>query len=116
MTIRSITQEELEYLIKIQKEYPNLTYQNKGYDYPDKSKWSENDKLIHEGCSNLFKKHIIGFQEFNHFLLGKDNNIRIRFQYDWGADTPPTERRIAFTGVGYLYLNELIFDKTDNNG
>ncbi len=111
MTIELIDNEQYNRMVEIQKNHTLLTYQNTGYDYPDKSKWSDDDKKAFEEVQNILKKHIKGFSEFNHFKLDKNNEIRLRFQYDWSADAEI--HTISFTGVGYLYLRELHkgFDK-----
>lgn len=43
MTINLIDIDTYNLLKSIQESYPNLTYQNTGYDYPDKSNWSDED-------------------------------------------------------------------------
>lgn len=105
MTIELITQEEYDRLLAIQKEYPNLTFQNQGYSYPKKSDWSQEDLNAFKEVEDIVKKSIVGFQELNHFTLKKDGSIRIRFQYDWTADD--RSQGIPFTGVGYIEVDEL---------
>lgn len=120
MTIELLTQEEYNMLISIQKEHPNLTFQNQGYQYVDKSKFTEADKIAFDKVTNLLRKNIKGFIEFNNFKIGTDKiskakEVCLRFQYNWGADTAG----VHFTGVGYLTLREFLngFDenKIDKN-
>jgi hypothetical protein len=93
-------------LKSIQESYPNLTYQNTGYDYPDKSKWDNEDKKQFDIVTDILKKIITGFVEFNNFTVSKEKGVRLRFQYYWDK---------SFIGVGYLKLDELLngFDKTE---
>lgn len=100
MTIELLTREDYLDLLFIFKNYPNLTYQNTGYDYPDKSKWSEEDKFMHSYASCILDGCIQGFREFNHFKLRESGDVAIRVQYKYGP---------RFTGVGYLQLYELYF-------
>jgi hypothetical protein len=108
MTIELLTKEEYELLLKIQKEHPILTFQNKGYEYVDKSKFSNEDKDAFDKVTEILKRCIHGFVEFNNFKLHKYNNKpQVRFQYDWTYDDN-SPNKIGFTGVGYLFLDELL--------
>ena len=115
MKIELITQEEYDFLIEAQQKYPNLTFNNEGYQYPDKSKWTANDKLVFEEIEKMLRKSIVGFAEFNHFKIGGGGSVAIRFQYDWTADD--RSQGIPFTGVGYISLDELLngFKKVETN-
>lgn len=108
MTINLIDVNTYNSLKSIQESYPNLTYQNLGYDYPDKSKWSDEDKEAFNTVTDILKKIVKGFVEFNNFRINKNdgNAIMLRFQYQWDS---------SFTGVGYVKLDELLngFDKTE---
>lgn len=104
MTIELISESQYKLLLNIQKTYPNLTYQNKGYDYPNKSKWSNEDLSQFNIVKTILNKHIKGFSEFNHFKLNNKNEVIIRLQYNWTLDEP---YKYPFTGVGYLPLEEL---------
>ena len=105
MTINLITQDEYDELLKIQKEFPNLTFQNVGYTYPNKNECSEEDLNAHKTVSKILTKSIVGFKEFNHFRSNSLNKLSIRFQFDWNAEE---EIKIPFIGVGYLTLDELL--------
>ena len=105
MTIKLIDEPTYDRLIAIYTMHPNLTYQNKGYDYPNKGKWSPEDLAAHKEVGNILEEHIIGFREFNHFNHAKDGTPRIRLQYDWTADD--NSNPIPFTGVGYIEIDEL---------
>jgi len=104
MTITLIEQHEYDMLMETQAKFPNLTYQNEGYDKPDKTKWSKEDLKAFESCSAILSQSIKGFSEFNHFKMG-NNRVRVRFQYDWDADN---EKGRGFIGVGYLFVDELL--------
>lgn len=105
MTIKLISEQEYDFLVDCQKKYPNLTYENKGWDVPNKNKWENEEMENFKKCEDIIKKSIVGFVEFNHFKTSKKGEILIRFQYDWTADEP--NRNMSFTGVGYLSLEEL---------
>ena len=97
MTIELITKREYNKLLHRQQKYPKLTFQNVGYQYVDKSKFSEEDAKAFNEVTEILRKSIKGFVEFNNFLIVNDT-IRVRFQYHYDA---------SFTGVGYLELEEL---------
>ena len=106
MTINLITQEEYKELILIQENHPILTFQNDGYKNFDKSKMTEEDRAALTRVSEILKDSIKGFSEFNNFKYEKESNVlKIRFQYDWTADSLQNE--LPFIGVGYLELQEL---------
>lgn len=104
MTINLIDEPTYDRLIAIYNLYPNLTYQNKGYSYPDKSKWSADDIEAHKDVTNILKKSVVGFSEFNHFNNGEDGEPRIRLQYNYNVDK---DSGLPFIGVGYLGIDEL---------
>jgi hypothetical protein len=106
MTITLITQEQYDRIMEIQKSYPLLTFQNEGYEYPDKSKWDENHLNAFNEMTEILSKHIKGFYKFNNFKISKKGFVRLRFQYDWTADME--DSRTHFTGVGYLEVDELL--------
>ena len=114
MIINLITEEEYNTLLDIQKNHPVLTFQNKGYDYIDKSKLTNDDKNALEIINTILSKAIVGFSEFSNYRYSISNEIEIRFDYDWSLtwnnDRDKTIIRdgIPFTGVGYLYLDELL--------
>ena len=86
-----------EELIKIQKEYPNLTYQNVGYDYIKKDKLTKEELEAFERVEVLLKDEIDGFREFNNFKIRDNGDIVIRVQHNWGGN---------FTGVGYFHIED----------
>lgn len=104
MTITLITQENYETLLELQKRNPVFTFQNKGYEYIDKSKFTNEDKWALATINFILKHSIKGFSVFNNFLYSKDNELKIRFQYNWSADS----EGISFIGVGYLFVDELL--------
>ena len=106
MTIKLITKNEYDKLLSIQKEHPILTFQNNGFEYIDKSKFSENDKKAFDFVSQLLHGHVEGFREFNNFKIRKDRSISLRFQYNYEADNDKEQG--YFIGVGYLGINELL--------
>lgn len=105
MTIELITQEQYETVLKIQKEHPLLTYKAKGYDTPDESKFTEEDKKAFKEIDVLLEKHVMGFTEFQNFSVDSKGLTKFRFQYNWTADDEDDGR--SFIGVGYLGIEEL---------
>jgi hypothetical protein len=105
MEITLISKKQYDKLLAIQKENEILTFQNKGYQYIDKRKFSENDKKAFIDVTNILKDHITGFSEFNNFKIrGPNNDITLRFQYNYGAENDSH----SFIGVGYILLEELL--------
>ena len=116
MTIFLIKKEEYKTLKRIQEKYPILTFEQKEpFTYIDKSKFTEDDKIVFGMITDILKKAIVGFREFNNFLFSKEKKeLKIRFQYDWSLNTDANGNIIRdngqpFTGVGYLFLDELLY-------
>lgn len=105
MQITLITQDEYDLLLQIQKEHSILTFQNKGYEYIDQSKFTDTDISAFHNVTKILGKAILGFKKFNNFCHSKNNELRIRFQYNWTADGTSG---IPFDGVGYLFVDELL--------
>ena len=105
MKINLITPEQHTSLSLIFNNYPNLTLQNKGYETPDKSKFSEEDKIKFEEVTALLKKTIHGFNSFKNFRLNKTQEIELRFDYNYNYGTTD----LHFIGVGYILLDELLY-------
>lgn len=110
--VKLITPEDHKTLGDIQKNFPNLTYNNKGYE-GNMNTLTEEDKAMFSVVSEILKKTILGFSEFNHFIMrtkkGQDKATAcIRLQYDYSASTNPTDKGRYFKGVGYLTIDELL--------
>ena len=99
MKIKLISQEQFETIQNIQKEFSILTFNNKGYEYINKSKFTEQDKEAYDKVFNILKDHVVGFTNFDNFRL-KDNKIEIRLHYYYDS---------SFIGVGYILLEELLY-------
>jgi hypothetical protein len=108
MTIELITERQYDLLLYLYNKYPNLTYENTGYDYLDKNKLSPKEIIIFKVIQRILKRHIHCFVEFNHFKHNKAKEVCVRFQYRWSE---------SFTGVGYLKLSNLLngFDEPVKN-
>lgn len=106
MTITLITPEQHALLLKIQQEHPILTFQNEGFEYIDKSKFSKEDENAFNEVTKILKGCIKGFEKFNNFRYNKKGELKVRFQYDWTIDD--VDSKISFTGVGYLLVDELL--------
>lgn len=86
-------------LIKFQKEYPELTFDNNGFEYlsPDiKEKYKTQINEI----SELLKEFDENFVRFDNFkpIHGKNEEFYIRYQAHWSE---------SFIGVVYLNINEI---------
>lgn len=105
MTIELITPEQYATLLDIYNKYPALSFQNNGYEYLDMSKLTNEELEKFKEVEDILRKAIKGFSKFNHFRLGTiTKEPQIRFQYNWNADI---ENSFHFTGVGYLFIDEL---------
>lgn len=102
MTITLIPQETYDRLMEIYTQYPNLSLQNKGYQYINKSKLTAEELEVFSEVQTILSKHINDFREFNNFKISKRGEIQLRFQYIWD----PNDTR--FRGVGYILLSELL--------
>lgn len=103
MRIELISQSQYDELKSIHENHPKLVFQNDGYEYIDKRKLSEDDVNAFNTVTEILKKHIYGFCEFNNFLLSKKGRVLLRLQYNYNYDTSG-----SFNGVGYILLDELL--------
>jgi len=85
-----------ETLIKIQKEFPELTFDNNGYEYLDKEVKERHKEQI-DLISEILKKEINGFVRFDNFKPRKNGTFDVRVQYYWD---------INFKGVGYFNIED----------
>lgn len=108
MKIELITPETHEKLKSIFEQYPALTLQNNGYEYLNKSKFTEEEAAAYKEVSEILKNHVHDFVKFHNFNLSKNGRVRLRFDYRWDE---------SFTGVGYILLDELAngFEDTEKN-
>ena len=79
-----------------QKKYPDLTFQNKVYEYISPTIREKYDKQISD-ISKQIKKQINWFVRFNNFKINKEGAVIVRFQgyYD---------KSLGFIGVVYMPL------------
>jgi hypothetical protein len=103
MKINLITPEQHAELLQIQKEFPILTLQNKGYQYIDKSKLTDQDKEKIKEIETILKASISGFSSFTNFRHDNNGELQIRFQYNYDYGT-----KGYFIGVGYILVDELL--------
>jgi len=90
-------------IIEIKNKYPQLTFNNNGYEYLSKEIEESNKEIIKE-LSDILRKNIEGFVEFNNFKPRKDGSFAVRVQYKWDE---------KFTGVGYFKIEDF---KNNING
>lgn len=83
-------------LVQIQKEHPELTLDNNGYEYLPRDV-KERHKDVIEELEDLLGKSVEGFTEFNNFKPRTNGSIDVRVQYHWDS---------RFIGVGYFPLSE----------
>ena len=86
-------------LNKIRQEYPELTFNNNGYEYLS-SKIKEKHKKQIEEISEILKDTIPGFERFDNFRVENDGafSVRIQCNYSHGTDY------LYFIGVDYIDL------------
>lgn len=84
-------------LVEIQRDYPELTFQNNGYEYLSQEVYDRHPEQVSE-INRILKLLIPGFSEFNNFKIGeKSGKCYVRVQHYWDS---------SFKGVGYFELNE----------
>ena len=106
MKIELITPEEHETILNIYKSFPVLTLENKGYEGINRSNLTEAEKEADKKINEILKNHIICFSRFQNFKTNnKENNLTIRFQYNWNYEP---KSGLTFIGVGYIKLDELL--------
>lgn len=98
MTIELLTPERYNTLKGYYTNHPKLTFENKGYEYIDKSALSESDLKAIKEIEEILKDQIEGFVEFFNF---RDRGGKIQIRFDYHYD-------ISFVGVGYIFLDELL--------
>ena len=86
-----------ETLVKIQKEFPELTFDNNGYEYLDKEVKERHKEQI-DLISEILKKEIEGFIRFDNFKPRKNGTFDVRVQYYWDKS--------SFSGVGYFKIED----------
>lgn len=84
-------------LSDFQREYPELTFDNSGYEYLSKDIQDKYAVQIAE-IESILKEVVEGFVEFNNFKPRKDGSVDVRVQYKWDEH---------FTGVGYFPLADV---------
>lgn len=104
MKINLISENDHKRLIKIAEDFPNLIFQNVGYQYIHKSRLTTEELEKFKEVETLLKDHIFGFGEFNNFLYNKKGELNVRFQYNYNYDG----KGLPFYGVGYLKVDELL--------
>jgi hypothetical protein len=105
MTIHLINQELFNRIEQIQKEFPLITYEDSTWSSrPNKRGWSDEYHEAFKEVEEILRAHITGFSSFTNFQFSKEKGVRLRFQYNWTADGGG----LPFTGVGYLWLTELL--------
>lgn len=105
MKINLITLEQKKLIFDIYEQNPVLTLQNKGYEYIAKNSLTDEAKYKIKEVESILKTSIFGFSSFTNFKLDKNNEVQIRFQYNYNYEP---NSGIPFIGVGYILLDELL--------
>jgi hypothetical protein len=79
-------------LIELKNQFPELTFDNDGYEYLRKEVQEKHKEQIEE-VSQILKETIEGFTSFNNFKPRKDGSFLVRCQHNWDE---------SFVGVGYF--------------
>lgn len=88
-------------LLHLQRTYPELTFNNDGYEYQSRATRDRNAEAI-LAVEGILRQTLDGFEEFNNFKIRESGEIVVRVQYDYNADT----NNPHFTGVGYFPLTD----------
>ena len=83
-----------ETLVSYKEKYPELTFNNKGYQYLSQEIKEKYKEQIEE-IASILKECIQGFIEFNNFIDREDGSFSIRCQHYWDE---------KFRGVGYFNI------------
>jgi hypothetical protein len=102
MTITLLSKRDYRILKSIQEKFPNITFQNDGYQYLEGHvKLTQKDRQALNVVTLILFKCIHHFHSFNNFKIRKDGNVVVRVQYNYD----PGHR--GFVGVGYAGLEKL---------
>jgi hypothetical protein len=90
-----------ERLDKIRQDYPELTFDNNGYEYLSADVKERHENQIEE-ITDILSEAVPGFIKFNNFKPRKDGSFDVRMQVDWcyGTDS----KLGFFDGVDYVCL------------
>ena len=97
------TQEKMERLRQIISDYPELVFNNDGYERLPKDIYTLRKPIISE-INKILKTMILGFSYFQNFKPRKDGSVCVRCQYNWNAGTEQSQ----FIGVGYFTFEQLV--------
>lgn len=83
-------------IIEIKDKYPQLTFNNNGYEYLSKDIQESHKEIIKE-LSDILKRNIERFVSFDNFKPRKDGSFAVRVQCHYN---------IRFTGVRYFEIED----------
>lgn len=86
-------------LVDLFNAYPELTFDNQGYDELDSAVMLRNKNGV-ERIESILAQCIVGFVRFQNFKLYKYGSIKVRYQVYYDAQR-------TFIGVAYTDLNEI---------
>lgn len=91
-------------LMEFKENYPKLLFDNNGYErLPFEIKETHKEQI--QEISEILRKTVAGFVEFNNFKPRKDGSFAVRCQTEWSS---------SFTGVTYLSINDFKEFQLDN--
>ena len=79
-------------LIELKNQFPELTFDNDGYEYLSKETQESHKEQIEE-IKQILKETIEGFSSFNNFKPRENGSFAVRCQYNYDR---------SFIGVGYF--------------
>lgn len=85
-----------EELVKLYQEYPELIFQNKGYQYLPQEVKERNKEGI-DKINTILEKTVEGFVRFDNFKNRPDKNFWVRCRTNWSP---------SFTGVDYFKIED----------
>ena len=83
-------------LLEIQKQYPQLTFQNKGYQYLSPEIKYAHKEVIEE-INTILSAFDPAFHRFDNFKIAKDGTVQVRYQCDYNHG----QIGLPFIGVHY---------------
>ena len=113
MILTTLSEEDYNQLLEIQKTFPALTFEHEPYQEWIPSTFTDKDIEALKQVKEILRKAITGFKNFTNFFYDKKGILCVRFYYDWSLEWNNDIDQIVvrngqpFTGVGYLLAIEL---------
>jgi hypothetical protein len=98
------TSKHYDRLCELHKDYPELTFENEGYQYLGQEIEDRHKEQLEE-IDTILTEVIDGFKKFNNFKSCANGSFNIRCQHSWDS---------SFIGVGYFNIE--LFKEDDEPG